>query len=227
MRKQLTIIIILLVGGLIGASYYLGQQVTQVPEWYQAKSFIKNKKVKVTNTVNSAALLKRKMMQFERGEEVQLNLSSSEINDLIKLILLRELGTQEPEGLPEGIQARIENNELEIGGIVNLANLAQTDMQPRYKELLEKIVSRVPQFANRDLYLGIRGNPVLSDSRIELSKDSVIKIGNLSFKREDLSKVAGLSEAKVNNMLGLRLRSISVKDISIQQDKLNLAISRK
>ena len=224
MRKLLVTILLLLLGGSAVVYYYV-QQATQVPKWYQVKSLIK-KEVNLTKKKLESDSLEGKLLKFKRGQEVKLELSSEEINELIKLILLKELGNQHPEGLPDGIQAKIENNKLEIGGIVNLATLAQLEMKPHYKAIIEKLVSTFPQFANKDIYLGVYGDPLLNDGKVSLSPESLFKVGNLSFTKGDISQVTGFSEAKVQQKLAVKLRSITVKELSIKQDKLNIRLGK-
>jgi|GEM_PF-1661178 len=226
MRKLLILTFFLLIGGSIAALYYYTQQATEVPKWYQLKRLFK-KKLKQSHIITSKNSLKQKILNLEKKQEIKLQLSSAEINDFIKLILLKELGNEYPKGLPEGIQAQIENNKLEVGGIVNISDLSQENMSPYYKGILEKLVTSLPQFANRDIYLGIQGHPVLNDEELELSKDSLIKIGNLSFTQEDLAKITGLSQKKIQEKLALKLKFVKVKNISIEQDKLNLTLSKK
>ncbi len=221
MRKLFILGLFSLLGGLIVAFFYYSQQAREIPRWYQirkeVKPLMKSEKRK----------LKEKVFDFEQREQIKLQLSSGQVNDLIKLILVKELGDKDSKGIPDGIQAKIADNQMEVGGIINLANLEQENLSAEHREILAKIIKNLRQFANRDIYLGVQGRPILNGDRLELSSDGLVKIGNLQFTKDDIAKLTGLSREKIQQKLSLKLKSIKISQISIDQDKLNLILSRR
>lgn len=227
MRKLLVLAIISLIGGSVAAFFYYSRQASEIPRWYQVKRYVKNEVQQAEPLISRERKLRQTMLDFQNHKEVKLQLSSQEVNELIKLILIQELGNREPKGIPDGIQSIIDNNQMEVGGIVNLTDLEQGSMSPEHKEYLSRIVKRLRQFADRDIYLGVEGKPVLNGDRLELSRDGIIRVGNLKFTKSDIAKLTGFPQEKIQARLALKLKSFKISQISIDQDKLNLTIQKK
>jgi Skp family chaperone for outer membrane proteins len=91
MPRFLILTIFSLLAGSLTAFFYYAKQVSEVPQWYQVKSYVKQEiKDKDADLAESPHYLKQKIKNFENRQEVTLNLSSGEINEFIKLILLKE-----------------------------------------------------------------------------------------------------------------------------------------
>ena len=204
------IVVILAIAGVAGAAYYYWQQATSLPNWYQKSAENTNKPTEVPAVV----------IEKKSGGEVKLN--RQQLDRFITDNLARDSKLQQVLSSTKAIHSDIKDGKLEIGAIVNTANLSQINLSANEQFIIEQLMQKIPQLQNRDIYVSVQGTPQIKDGKIILAPDSKIKIGNLSFTPAEIAAKLNIPVEKIQQNLTIDIQRFSLQDIQLNQDEIKL-----
>jgi hypothetical protein len=227
MKKILFKLVLLGLIGAVGGIYYVWQEATQVPDEYteavaKNNTSTPNSPLQPSQITQQATVSKKKIdrsiAQAQPGQKVAVKLTD---RDLTNLTIAKLADSQSNKQLPAGISGvntTIKDGKIQTGALVNLDRLARDSQPGSPTAALSKLTEKLPFLKDRDVYIGIIGKPLVEDGRIKLDNDTQIKIGKVTFTVTQLAQNLGVSEAKIQQAIELKLQQQNLK-----VERLNLA----
>jgi len=238
--KKSGILFLLLSIGIVIATtsgvYYFWRRLTQLPEWYTKEQ--SNSQTYAQIQKSSAAVEKKIETQIQASpqpkniniapnlpnakpssapENVQVALSSSELNDLLVTKLTEKAGGQPLPSSVKGFHTSVKNDKLKTGAVVDVEDLKNSGLGAQQQALLTQITEKFP-VNDRKIYIGVEGKPEIQNGKLRFDQNAKIQVGNMSFTIAEVAQRFGVPPEKVQDQLNLelKLRGLSVKDIDFQ-----------
>ena len=194
-------LILLAAIGTVGGLYYFWQEVTKVPTEY-TEAIAKNKTSNsnaplLPAQINKLATISKNKIsdpidRAKVGEKIAVKLTDRDLNNLIIAGIATSQANKQIPAAIKGINTKIEEGKIYTGALVNLDRLVRDGQPGSQIAALGKLTDKLPMLKNRDVYIGIVGKPVLQGNKIELDRDTQIKVGNVNFNaNRDLALTAG------------------------------------
>jgi len=238
--KKSGILFLLLSAGIVIATasgvYYFWRQLTQLPEWYtkeqsnpqpyaqiQKSSTAVEKKIETQiqaslqpKNINSASKSPADNSSSTSGD-VQVALSSSELNDLLVTKLTKKTGDQPLTSSVKGFHTSVKNDKLKTGAVVDVEDLKNSGLGSQQQALLTQIAKKFPM-NDRKLYIGVEGKPEIQNGKLRFGQNAKIQVGNMSFTIAEVANRLGVTPEDVQDQLNfeLKFRGLSVKNIDFQ-----------
>jgi hypothetical protein len=204
-KKLLILFSIALVGGFI-AGFYYWQQFTSLPEWYQGQD---------SNPINQ-----------NKQTEQQKQKANEEINQLLVQQISEKSQSSQLLRSAKSIQAHLENNQLEIGGVFNPSEIPVGSLDETQQFILDKAIQTFPQLQDLDIYVGIIGQPKVENGRLILDDNSKLRVGKLTFTVDEIAQRFGLAPDKLQQYLELEIAKLNLQGVKINDDTMTLEISQ-
>jgi hypothetical protein len=210
MKKMLWSIAII-IGAPSGILFYVWQQATATPDWYRDRASIR------LNDDTAVQLARQRVAdkiatvqpQPDRTYEIALNqqdvnaIAITEINHLAKRTQLT--------GAIESVNSTIQEGRIKSGAVINLANLPTQGLSSTEQDVVTWVRQTFPGMVDREIYVGVEGQPTIQDGQLQFDDSLRIKIGNLS-----------LTVATLWQELNRELGALQIKDVQVQDDQLRL-----
>lgn len=236
------LIFLLVIGGMAGGAIasvsYYWHQVTQLPDWYTEaptetdlatialeanrsqvidKLLASRQQPAAPQVVDTAS---SSLPEEDDPVNIDAHLTEAELNQLLVVSLVNSPNLQPILAGTRGINTTIDNGELASGGVVNLSAIPAEHLGEREQQMLERVKSLFPALADRDIYVGIEGEPRIEDGAIRLSDDTLIKLGNISLSVSQLDGILGISQAQLEQELTFYLREgrLDIQAIELGHD---------
>ncbi|MGG6296530.1 hypothetical protein ACQ4M4_19230 [Leptolyngbya sp. AN02str] len=208
MKKVIILIGWVIVGGVVGgmaAAALSVRQATRVPNWYTSQT------EQTSSQPNAAELAPS-----------AIALDSSQIQDIVSNVVTNSPISPELRQTAERITTRIEDGQLKTGTVINVSSLPLEQLQPAERERVEQVLSLVPGLANRDVFIGIEGSPKIQNGQVQLDRDMVIKVGNLSLPLAMVARQLGMSIEQLEQLVNqeLQAQGLDVGTVEIVGDRL-------
>lgn len=212
----------LLMGGAAAAgavAAYYWQRATAVPTWYVSHTADGDW---ATNVGSSRDLWQYK---FATGEvsstsnngQVEVRFTEAEFNQLLRAELSQAATTDPLMAATQSIQASLAGDRLQVGVMVNPAELPLQDLPPETQRSLQRTLNSVPLLENREFYVGITGNPRVENGQLVLDDTMRFQIGNIQLSLAEAARMAGVDAAQLTESLN---RAIAQSDVTL--DDLNI-----
>jgi hypothetical protein len=224
--------------GTIGGLYYFWQEATKVPAEYTEamaanKTSNANSPLLPSQITKLATISKNKISDpIERakvGAKIAVKLTDRDLNNLVVAnIAASQPNQQIPAGI-KGINTNIKGGKIHTGALVNLDRLVRDGQPGSQIAALGKLTDKLPMLKNRDVYIGIVGKPVLKGSKIELDRDTQIKVGNMNFTISQLAENLGVSPDKVQRAIDLKLqqKNLKIDRVNLENNQLQIEGAKK
>ncbi|MEB3308646.1 MAG: hypothetical protein VKJ02_00265 [Snowella sp.] len=236
MLKKLLLGIGLLGLGSVGLAYYFWTQATSLPTWYQEQSSHTNDSLNSTQSSSSsestgikARIQQQIQTEIQQGsvqpnEAVSVTLKSQEFNQLVQSELSQQLRSRKLSNLAPQIQSNIENNQLEIGTVINPQKLEAVNLPRHQQAIINRVVTSFPQLKNQEIYIGITGQPKFENGQLILPNDSKVRVGNLNFTLPEISKRLGVSPQRLQQSLNLNIDQLNLRALQLKENEVTLTV---
>ena len=243
MFKKLLIGVILLGTGGAGIAYYFWTQATTLPSWFRGQSsdptsFVQPSQLTPPSTDSTLAIAstKQKIQQKvetaiqDQGiskipEGVAVSLNAQDFNQLVQAEISNQLQSRKIAPVLPHIQANLENNNLELGTVINPAKLKTLDLPRRQQAMVAIVVSKFPQLKDQDIYIGIEGQPKLKNGQLTLPNNSQVRIGNLTFTLSEVAQRLGVDPTRLQQSLNLNVDELNLQDLQFKDNEVILKVN--
>ncbi|MBE9010076.1 hypothetical protein IQ250_07640 [Pseudanabaenaceae cyanobacterium LEGE 13415] len=216
--------------------YYFWRQLTQLPEWYntgqnQPRTYAQIQK-------SSAAVEKKIEAQIQASpqaakvntasnqpspkvsspsDDVQVALSSQELNDLLVTKITEKRNGQPLPSAVKGFNAAVKEDKLKTGAVIDIQELQNSGLAEQQQQFLSEITQKIPM-NDRKVYIGVEGRPRIQNGQLRFDENARIQVGNMSFTIAEVASRLGVSPEKVQDQLNLelRVRGLTVRDIDFK-----------
>lgn len=211
MKKVLVVLIIILVltGGLI---YYLYTRISYTPEWYDAGQF----KVDREMIVRSNGTVETITAELNKNKKTVVDAED------LTAIILEEIHRQIPEESDQVVKAlrcEMEKDQVFIESVINLDEIPLKKLSATQQNAVKKLLSSFPKDSRQNFYVGISGNPVLINDRVELGPESRVQLGKMEYPLQSiLAQISGKDQPPTF----VPLSKIPFKSFRVEGDKIIL-----
>ena len=228
-KKFIIILSLLLVGGAAYA-YHYWLQLTKLPEWYQSQqpSVDRAIDIKDISEIQAAkAQINDKIQQQIQQETSKLNndgvdikLDEQEINQLLISNVAENSNQRKILQAAKSIKTNVADNTIEIGAAIDPSQIPAESLTKSQRKILDQALDIFPQLKNKDVYIGIQGQPRAKNGRLIFDSNSKIKVGNISLDINELSQRLGLSPEKVRQQLELEINQLNIRDVDLNGNEV-------
>lgn len=238
MKKILFKLLLLGLIGAVGGAYYVWHEATQVPEEYTEavatnNTSTPNLPLQPSQIIQQATASKQKIEQpiarAKPGQKVAIELTDRDLTNItVANLAVSQSNKQIPSGI-SGVNTTIKDGKIQTGALVNIDRLARDSEPGTQTAALSKLTEKLPFLKDRDVYIGIVGKPIVKEGRIKLGNDTQIKIGKVTFTVTQLAQNLGVSEAKIQQAIELKLQqqSLKVDRINLDNNKFSIDGEKK
>lgn len=211
-----------LLGVAIGVPYYFWQQATATPDWYGDRASIQLDDAAAVQNAQQrvAAKIATAQPQPDGTHEVYLTqqdvtaIAVTEIDHLAK-------HTQLTDAI-QSVNSTIQNGRIESGAVINLAKVGTANLSQTERDIISQVRQTFPGLVNREIYVGVEGQPTIQNGQLQFDDSLRIKIGNVSLTAADVAQKLGVSEATLWRSLNRELGALQVKEAQVSGDQLRL-----
>lgn len=209
-------------GVAIGVPYYFWQQATATPDWYRDHASISLNDPMAVQVARQRVAAKLAEAQPLPDGTHEVSLTSQDVN-AIAVTTLNELArkTQLTDAIAS-VNSSIQDGRIQSGAVVNLANVPPESLNSTEREIVSLIRSKLPGLVDREIYVGIEGQPTVQNGQFQFDDTLRIKIGNLSLSAADVAKQLGISEATLWQTLNRELGTLQIQDVQIVDNQIRL-----
>ena len=194
----------------------------QSPPSTDSTPAIASTKQKIQQKVETA-IQDRGISQISEGVAVSLN--AQDFNQLVQAEISNQLQSRKIAPVLPNIQANLENNNLELGTVINPAKLKTLDLPRQQQAMVERVVSKFPQLKDRDIYIGIEGQPKLENGQLTLPNNSQVRIGNLTFTLSEVAQKLGVDPTRLQQSLNLNIDELNLQDLQFKENEVILKVN--
>lgn len=215
----------LIVGSVIGASYYFWHQATALPSWYRsanASQVIPLQDPDALQQARQAIANKLRTAKSHSDGTHEIYLNDQDLNALAVTELDNLASYSRLRDAVQAIHSRIEDGQLETGAIVNMASIPDEALGYREQEFMLWLREHFPLMFEREVYVGVEGKPTVVNGQLQFDDSLRIRVGNLRLTFTDVAERLGLSEAMLWEKLTQELGTLQIKDIEVAGDQLRL-----
>ncbi|QUS60681.1 hypothetical protein IQE94_00380 [Synechocystis sp. PCC 7339] len=220
MLKKIFILLVLLAIAGAGLGYYFWRRATQIPTWFEAET-------STPSIATPANFLQEKIRREvaqenngDRQEPVRVTLTEKELGQ----VLQGEVGRQlKMESVPR-LQTQIRGESLEVGTVLDPQILTNAQLSPGQQRIVDQVLPLLPS-QNQPFYVGIEGAPQLEAGQLIMTKNSRIKIGELSFSVGDVAQRLNIPPEKLNQLLQVNLEELNLQGLQIEDGTVQLEVN--
>lgn len=206
--------------GTLAAISLSWQQATQLPEWYDSQKQATN--LDATESAITRDRIIRGITTTSRSGITRINgeLNATDINQLVVGAIATNPSYRPVLEGTRDINTTIENGQVQSGAVVNLSEIPTEQLNPTERALLERLSQTFPALADREIYIGIEGQPSFEQGRLLLSEDTVIRVGDLRLTLNQLQSLFGVSREQIEQQINQKLQQegLDLSTVEFQGD---------
>lgn len=224
MKKVGFIVFAILLGislGTLAALSLSWQQATQLPEWYDSQ-----KQAASLDTTENAIARDRIIRGITTTRDggatrIEGELSATDINQLVVGAIATNPNYRPVLEGTRDINTTIREGQVQSGAVVNLSEIPTEQLNPTEQALLERLSRTFPALADRDIYIGIEGQPSFEQGRLLLSDDTVVRVGDLRLTLNQLQSLFGVSREQIEQQINQKLQQegLDLSTVEFQGDR--------
>jgi len=227
MLKKLFLALLLLALAAGGVVFYLTQQATDLPDWYEGE------REPVTEPGASTTPLPPPLPAravpatgFDppplAGGRRELRLDERQLNELVEKSLDAKPDGRRARRATRAIHAGLAGDRLRIGAVTDLDRLLAAAETDKERAAVTKLTRLVPWIRGREFHLAVEGRPRAAGGELALD-DVTVRVGRLSFEPEELLSVFGLADK--HRQVAVRLPDMELEDARVENEMLWLSVA--
>jgi hypothetical protein len=220
--KRIVWTIAIITGAAIGIPFYFWQQATATPDWYEERASIRLDDPVAVRQARDIVAAKIASAQPQPDGTHEVYLTAEDVNAIAVTEINNLANRTQLTDAVESVNSTIQNGRIESGAVLNLANVPIADLQSAERELVSLVRETFPGLVNREIYVGVEGQPTIQNGQLQFDQSLRIKIGNLSLTAADVAQRLGVSEETLWRSLNRELGALQVKEVQVSDDQLRL-----
>ena len=189
MLRKVAILLGVLLALALGVIAYLWVQVTALPEWYTAEGA---PPVAGPADAPAPAGTWAPSADGRRAEARDFHAGSKKMGPAMRRAI-------------KASRATYEDGKLEAGMVADLRQLPAEGLSSQDASFLERAKVAFPGLADREVYIGIEGEPVIDGGVMKVGPKTRLRIGNLTYSLADAAAKLGLNQAQLEKELNAEL----------------------
>lgn len=202
-RLALALLVLLAIVGAV--ALYLWTQATALPDWYGAEQAATGAGAGGVTVPDAAApggkLAWKDAADAPAGKRKELR------------NFHRRAAQKDPTvaKVIKGSRASFEDGTLEMGVVADLRNLEGGKLDPKQRDLFERVRSSFPSATDREVYIGVEDPaPSFAGGQVQLGPQARLKVGSLTYDLDAAAAKLGMSAAALRAQFDAQARSLGV-----------------
>lgn len=227
-RSLLVLLALLVAGGAAtgAAAAYYWQRATAVPTWYASSTADREIAIALDSDSGlwSNLLAIADTTPYTDGGQVEIQLTETEVNQLLQAELSQVSADDSLRTITEGIRASLEGDRLQAGIVVNPSDLPIQELPPAAQNTLQQALDSLPLLENQEFYVGVAGHPTVENGQLVLGDDTEFQIGRLRLSLAEAARLAGVNPAQLTQQLNdaIAQSGVSLEDLRIVEGQVIL-----
>jgi hypothetical protein len=235
MRKILLYLSLSILAAIAGMAYYTWNQVTELPgEYVEA---LEESEAKDGTALQSPAQIQQqavatqqkiidRVSQSAPGDKVAVEITDRDLRNIVVSKLHSHPQTPTAATGVKVVNTKIQGGQLHAGAVINLGEFSQESGASESAMIANKLTEKLPFLKDRDIYVAVEGKPVVENGKVKFDRDTKIKVGNMSLTIAQLAENLGVSEAKIEKLMNLKLNQtgMQIDSIDLQDDRMNVTV---
>jgi len=196
----------IVIGAIVGVGAYYWHRATYLPTAYMASGA-----APLTATTSAQELLSRKLAAGRASDgSVEIQLNEAELTQVLASAI-----AQTPEAGPllqaaKGMSTTIEGERIASGLVINLAEVPQEQLPVAAQAAFRQLTQVAPMLSNRDIYIGIEGQPRIEQGQLIFDQHSSLRVGRMRLPLIQVVQQLGVSPQQVEQALTQYLRQSGI-----------------
>lgn len=147
------------------------------------------------------------------GSEVRVG--ESDLAALVRRALEESDDGRRALALSKELRTQIVEGRVEIGLVVNLAEIPPEDLTEEERERVAQLTRFLPFLKDQDLYIGVSGVPSARQGRVTVDRDVKVKLAFLSLPVEEMGEMFGVDTDPFLDELFLDLSPFRAEGVEV------------
>jgi hypothetical protein len=206
--------------GTLAALSLSWQQATQLPEWYGSQKQATSLDA-TENAIARDRIIRGITTTSGGATRIDGELSATDINQLVVGAIATNPNYRPVLEGTRDINTTIQEGQVQSGAVVNLSEIPTEQLNPTEQALLERIAQTFPALTDRDIYIGIEGQPSFEQGRLLLSDDTVVRVGDLRLTLNQIQSLFGISREQIEQQINQKLQQegLDLSAVEFQGDR--------
>ena len=192
-----------------------------LPDWYSAdRDNSARAAEQLSEEIQKRGASKFLGQKFAQVMSGQLILNEVEFNALLLASLKSSKDGRRLIAVSDGINARLKQNEIEFGAVIDLQKAARADAKA--KAAVAKLQDALPFLGKTKIFLAASGKPIAKNGDLAFSDDISIRIGSIPFSSSMLRQL-GVPVHKVSSET-LPIKLMRIKSVRTQEGEIVLDV---
>jgi hypothetical protein len=109
-----------------------------------------------------------------------------------------------------GLQGRVGDGEIEVGGVFDLSAIDESALSPDTRDGLVRLRQTVPFLVTGERYLGVRGAPHVAEGALEFADGATLRVGDVGIPLALIGWLGSDTDAARLHLPGLRATSVRI-----------------
>ena len=123
--------------------------------------------------------------------------------------------------IAKDVNTELKNDKIESGITINLGDVPLEELPTETQASIEQLIQTFPFLADRDMYIGIEGNPKVIDGDVRLNNANV-RLGALTLPADSVASTLGVSQSDIEQQLNdsLKQQGLTPEDIQVRDGQI-------
>lgn len=198
MLRKLLLLALVFAGALVATLFYLSRPTASTRGWRGAR-------------VGTTGALYRPSQVT--GSEVRVG--EQDLDTLVRRALADHEDGRRALDLAKEVRTVIDGGRIEIGLLVNLAELPRDELTDKERETVDQVSRFLPFLGSQDLYVGVSGVPLARDGLVTVERDVRIKLAFLSLPIDEMGELLGVDIEPFRQQLFLDLSPFRAREVEV------------
>jgi len=205
----------------LGVAAYAWYSAQALPEWYQSEKSREDQTAQqLSAKIQQQGTAKFLGSKFADVMQGKLVLSEPEFNALLQASLQSSRDGRRLLQVSDAVNARITDDGIELGVIVNLEKVAKYDAKA--KKSVDKVLDALPLLNKSRIHVGLSGQPIARNGELAIAEDYSISIGSIPLSSSLLNSWGVPTERLASESVPIKL--LSIKSIATSEGEITLGV---
>lgn len=231
MLKKIGLVAFLLLLGGGGWFAYTWQQVTQLPDWYSSEQTgaPSEPSILLSSQVDDLSELDHLAFQLQQKVDRALiadpsgrqptplvKLTAQELNQFVVTALPSQALNPKVLAAVKAMRTEIKDSQVTTGVILDTAILPMEQLPPEYRLAVKGLLQSFPVLQDKEIYIGIEGQPRLQQGKVLLGENARLVIGKMRFAYADIRDRMQIPSTALDKSVTLQLGQLQIEDLDFQ-----------
>lgn len=161
------------------------------------------------------------------GSSSQIRLREGDLGRLVVNGLKEYRNGERLLEVAKDVRAELEDGRVELGLVVNLADVRGSELSEDEREAVEKVAGYLPFLEDKDLYLAVSARPAIQEGKVTVEEDLKIKLAFLSLPVGEFADTLGFDPEELQQRLAIDLSPFVATAVEVVDGELVISVAAR